>query len=250
MKELGSCDGSISGEHLFSHSIMRLLKADGGFSISGVPWLGEGETKFIPPRTLTANCLCQKHNSALSPLDAAALYFFTALKSCLDGEAQSARYIVSGHDIERWLLKTVKALAVSKNLANGKEPLSGAFARDVQVLNMLDDPTKWPDGAGLYCVMTTGEVMKNHNRFQLQPYTNQSGEISGVAVSILGIIFVLMIETPDLAMTTQLKDKKYRPSQISVTYPASTNDIAISWADSRPHNDTLSVRFLREVASS
>jgi hypothetical protein len=133
MKELGSCDGSISGEHLFSHSIMLLLKADGDFSISGVHWLPEGETKILPPKTLTANCLCQKHNSALSPLDDTALYFFTAVKSCLDREAQSARYIVSGHDIERWLLKTVKAPAASKNLARGRERLSGAFPSEDNV---------------------------------------------------------------------------------------------------------------------
>ena len=80
---------------------MLLLKGDGDFSISGVPWLAKGETNIISPTTLTSNCLCQKHNSALSPLDDAALYFFTAIKSRLDREAQLARYIVSGHDIER-----------------------------------------------------------------------------------------------------------------------------------------------------
>src|SRR5262249_24972829 len=150
MKELGSCHGSISGEHLFSHSIMLLLQGGGDFSISGVPWLAKEETKIISPTSLTTNCLCQKHNSVLSPLDDAALYFFTAIKSCLDREAQSARYIISGHDMERWLLKTVKALATSRNLARGRERLSGVFASDVKVLDMLDDPNRWPDSAGLY----------------------------------------------------------------------------------------------------
>ncbi|SED40316.1 hypothetical protein SAMN05444161_3130 [Rhizobiales bacterium GAS191] len=247
MKELGSCDGGLSGEHLFSQSIMLLLKADGDFSISGLPWLAEGETKIMSPKTLTANCLCQKHNSALSPLDAAALYFFTALKSCLDREAQSARYIVSGHDIERWLLKTAKALAASKNLARGRERLSGAFASDVQVLDMLDDPTRWPDGAGLYCVMSAGDLTENHNRFQLQPYTNQHDEISGVGVNIMGLGFILMLGPLDLALNPQLNNAKYRPGQISVSYPSSTNWIAISWDDGRRHNDTLSLQFLREV---
>jgi hypothetical protein len=117
MKELGSCDGKISREHLVSESILLLLKADGDFSVFGLLWLADGEMKIMSPKSLTANCLCQKHNSALSPLDSAALYFFTALKSCLDRTAQFGRYIVSGHDIERWLLKTAKALAASKNLA-------------------------------------------------------------------------------------------------------------------------------------
>jgi hypothetical protein len=150
-------------------------------------------------------------------LDTAALYFFTALKSCLEREAQSARYIVSGHDIERWLLKTVKALAASKNLARGRERLSGTFSTDVDVLDMLDDPTHWPDGAGLYCVMDAGDVTENHNRFQLQPYTNQRDEISGLGVNIMGLFLVLMLEPLDLAISLQLKNAKYRPGQVSIS---------------------------------
>jgi hypothetical protein len=59
---------------------------------------------------------------------------------------------------------------------------------------MLDGPLSWPDGAGLYCVMIPGALMENHNRFQLQPYTNQDGEISGLGVNIMGLSFVLMLE--------------------------------------------------------
>lgn len=43
MKELGSCGGGISGEHLISESIMVLLKKDGDFSISGLLWLADGD---------------------------------------------------------------------------------------------------------------------------------------------------------------------------------------------------------------
>src|SRR5438067_1344997 len=81
MKELGSCAGPISGEHIISESVIRVLMADGDFSISGLPWLEAGEERILAPQSLTANCLCEKHNSALSPLDAAAKYFFASLKS-------------------------------------------------------------------------------------------------------------------------------------------------------------------------
>ena len=127
MKELRSCAGGISGEHLISKSVILILQDGGDFSVSGLPWLAEGEAKILAPRNLTANCLCVTHNSALSPLDDAARYFFAALKSCLDRQADGARYLMSGHDLERWLLKTIKAFAVSGNLAKG----SVAFARRV-----------------------------------------------------------------------------------------------------------------------
>jgi hypothetical protein len=141
MNELGSCVAPISGEHLISESVIRALMADGDFSVSGLPWLEESEEKLLPPRTFTSNCLCVKHNSALHPLDAAAKYFFASLKSCLELDARSKHAIVSGHDIERWLLKTAKALAVSKSFAKGRERLAGAFARDGAVLDMLDNPS-------------------------------------------------------------------------------------------------------------
>lgn len=246
MRELRSCDGVISSEHLVSESILLLLKGDGDFSVSGLPWLLHGETKFLGVKNLTANCLCSKHNSALSPLDDAALYFFTALKSCLEREAQSMRYIISGHDLERWLLKTAKALATSKNLARGRQRLSGAFATDIQVLDMLDDPKSWPEGAGLYCVMYEGDLTQNHNRFQLAPYTNSQDELSGLGVSIMGLNFVLMLEPPNLSLSPHLQRAKFRPSQIMISFPSSKNWISISWIDEKRHAD-LSLKFLRNV---
>jgi len=183
MKELGSCVPPISGEHLITESVAQVLMAGGEFSLSGVPWLEEGEEKILPPPT--ANCLCVKHNSALHPLDDAARYFFASLKSYLEQDAGLRHAIASGHDIERWLLKTAKAVAVSKNLAKGREPLSGVFARDAAILDMLDNPGHWPDGAGLYCVMNTGEMTQNQPRFQLQPFTNDQGEIEVLGFNIL-----------------------------------------------------------------
>jgi len=247
MKELGSCDGGLSGEHLISEAIILLLKARGDFTVSGFPWQDQGEVKVVGSKSLTAKCLCRKHNSALSPLDDAALFFFAAIKSCLEREVQSMDYLVSGHDIERWLLKTVRAMAASRNLSQGGERLSGAFASDVEVLDMLDDPRRWPENAGLYCVMATGETTENNLRFQLHPFVNSLGEISGIGVNILGLQFVLMLERLDLAQNPQLQQAKFRPGRIAIKTPMSICEISLSWEDGNRHDETLSLQFLREV---
>jgi hypothetical protein len=250
MKELGSCVGPISGEHIISESVIRILMADGDFSISGLPWLGAGEERILAPQNLKANCLCVKHNSALHPLDDAAKYFFASLKSYLEMDAGSRHAIVSGHDIERWLLKTAKAMAVSKNLARGREPLSGAFSRDEAILEMLDGPLQWPDGAGLYCVMNVGDTTVNHPRFQLQPFMNDQDEIEALGLNILGLRFVLSLERLDLDRYPFLREAKYRPGRITVVYPSSsTNWVTLSWEDGKPH-DTLTVQFLQRVRQS
>jgi hypothetical protein len=102
--------------------------------------------------------------------------------------------LVSGHDIERWLLKTAKAAAVSKNLSRGRTPLSGAFSLDSAILDMLHDPGHWPEGAGVYCTMNTGDRMSNRPRLQLQPLTNAQDDIEALALNILGLRFVLLLD--------------------------------------------------------
>jgi hypothetical protein len=244
MKELGSCVGPISGEHIYSNAVSRVLMGDGKFSISGVPWLEAGEEKIIAPPV--AKCLCTKHNSALHPLDDAAKYFFASLKSYLELDAGSSHAIVSGHDIERWLLKTAKAAAVSRNLARGRERLSGAFSQDAAILDMLDDPRHWPDGAGLYCAMNTGDLTENNVRFQIQPFTNDEGDIEALGVNILGLRFALLLETPDFTKYPLLREAKYRPGRIIISYPTSTNWITMSWDDGKSH-EHLTVKWVQRM---
>jgi len=246
MKELGSCVGPISGEHIISDAVIRVLMADGDFSISGLPWLAPGEEKILAPKSLRANCLCVKHNSALHPLDDAAQYFFASLKSYLEQDAGSRHALVSGHDVERWLLKTAKVAAVSKNLARARTPLLGAFSRDTALLDMLDDPHQWPEGAGLYCTMNTGDRTINHPRFQLQPLTNGQEEIEALALNILGLGFVLLLERIDANKYPFLRGARYRPGKIVISYPSSTNWITMSWDDARTH-EPLTVQFVQPV---
>ena len=242
MKELGSCVPPISGEHIISNSVCQILMDGGDFSISGVPWLEAGEVKIIPP--IEAKCLCTKHNSALSPLDSAAHHFFASLMAYLKHDAGSRHAIISGHDLERWLLKTAKAAAASRNLARGRERLSGAFSRDAVLLDMLDDPRHWPEGAGLYCTMNIGDVTENTPRFQFQPLTNEHGEIEALAINIMGFRFVLLLEAADLNRYPGLRGAKYRPNRFLISYPTSTNWLTLSWEDDKLHEE-MTVQWLR-----
>ena len=246
MRDLGSCVGPISGEHIISESVIRVLMGDGDFSVGGLPWLPPDEEKILAPQSLRTNCLCAKHNSALHPLDDAAKYFFASLKSYLEEDAGSRHALVSGHDLERWLLKTAKAAAVSKNLARGRAPLSGAFSRDAALLDMLDDPRHWPEGSGLYCTMNMGDRTLNHSRFQLQPLTNAQEDIEALALNILGLGFVLLLEPLDESKYPFLRGARYRPGRIVISYPASTNWLTMSWDDGRTHK-SMTMQFVHPI---
>jgi hypothetical protein len=175
------------------------LANEGEFTIGGTPWLAKGEFKPVGFQALKTKCLCQRHNSALHHLDDAALSFFTALRTAFESEGGAPAAIVSGHDLERWLLKTLKAMAVSRNLGRDQDRLSGAFTDGIDVPRLLQDIGAWPEGAGLYCVMAPGDRTHNHNRFQLAPMTTEAGTLSGLWANILGVSFVLMLEPLDLA---------------------------------------------------
>ena len=105
---------------------------------------------------------------------------------------------------------------------------------------MLDSPAQWPDGAGLYCVMSTGDVTANRPRFQLQPLTNDQGEIVALGLNIFGLGFVLLLEPPDVRKYPFLREAKYRPGRIVIACPSSTNWITISWDDGNA-NEPLTV---------
>jgi hypothetical protein len=248
LAELASCDGVISGEHLISESVMRILADDGEFTIGGTPWLPKGEFKSVGFKSLIAKCLCQRHNSALHPLDDAAASLFASLRSTLEDDTVPLESVVSGHDLERWLLKTLKAMAVSKNLGRGNEALKGDFAAGIDVISLLDDPEAWPRDAGLYCVMRSGDQMQNHLRFQLAPLIAADDSISGLWANILGLSFILMLERPNLYRIPQLRGAVHRPGAMIVHHPKVRNTVRLSWDDGVRHHADLSLKFLRKVA--
>jgi hypothetical protein len=226
LRELGSCEGGISAEHLISRGVVQELTKGGDFSVSGLPWLNEGETRILSSEGITANCLCRKHNSALSPLDDAAKHFFSSLSRSFDEEAVQVRSIVSGHDLERWLLKTLRAFAVSRNLGRGRERLPGQLSVDATFVQMLDDPLSWPDGAGLYCVMRPGDLATNNPRFRMQPHMNDHGEVAMIAVEMMGLVCVLSLQPPE---NIKPEDAMYRPSELVIRHPRVTHFCLLSW---------------------
>jgi hypothetical protein len=249
MQELASCEPPISGEHLFSKAVMEVLKGDGDLSVTGMPWQDTDEEKIIGLNSLRANCLCRRHNSALSPLDDAAARFIAALRKSMEGDTTPEVLLFSGHDIERWLLKTLKALAVSGNLASGREKLPGAFERNIDVIKLLDDYTAWPEATGLYFIMPTDSRMRNDKRFKIQPrYDDAQKEIVGLWTSFVGIEFVMMIAAPDINKSRELRRSLYRPGRLEFSIDAFRKLIELSWDDGRVH-DSLNVTFERLVQS-
>ena len=137
LRDTNACSSKISGEHLLSEGVLKVL-AEKQVEITGLPWL-KGEKKILGFAALTSNILCRAHNSALSPIDAIGARFFSAIQSCgTTTEGLNLAFLFSGHDIERWLLRTVAALAVSKNFAIDCAQLDDTLGRRLRLSELLE----------------------------------------------------------------------------------------------------------------
>lgn len=250
MADLRNCSGKLSREHLVSESVLEVIQHEGAISASGLPWQSPGATQLFGLNDLVAKCLCEKHNSALSPIDTAARNFFFAVKSCAWNEKPPGlRYVVSGHDVERWLLKTLKAMAVSKNLSRDGARLSGKFRGDFDLIRFLESPTSWPATTGMYCTMNAGHRILSGVEFQLTPFSSEeSDEIGGLWANIQGIRFIMMIEPIDLNRNPDLRSARYRPSKINFDVGRARNTITLCWEDGNTH-PTVDLLFERVVPS-
>lgn len=100
------CAGGISREHYISEDVLEEL-SEPAVAIDGVFWLPPGERQIVGINSLTANILCVRHNSALSPLDAEAGHFLRTVKrihASLDTKSVSRKRlisIVSGEALEQ-----------------------------------------------------------------------------------------------------------------------------------------------------
>jgi hypothetical protein len=81
LKDTNACNDKITGEHLVSETVLRVL-AEEKVEVSGFPWL-KGQKKILTFGSLTANCLCGTHNSSLSVIDSVGGLFFEALSKKL-----------------------------------------------------------------------------------------------------------------------------------------------------------------------
>src|SRR5215475_13015449 len=100
MRRTNACDLKLSGEHLVSEGVLKVL-ADERVELSGTPWL-KGQKKVLPFTALTSNCLCTRHNSRLSPIDVVGANFFSAIQRCgTTDRGRGMYFLLSGHDVER-----------------------------------------------------------------------------------------------------------------------------------------------------
>ena len=149
------CGQEISGEHYISASVLSHL---GGLNVKvhGVPWLAVDQTKNLPITSSGRTCFANATTKLWRELDATAKTFFTALKlmhdDIFDKKTLSRRskwFLLSGEELELWMLKTALGLFHSGIAAKERSSLKAEQTINPECYNILYSSTL-PIPCGLY----------------------------------------------------------------------------------------------------
>lgn len=238
MSATGACDTKISGEHLISEGVLKVLSEE-QVEVSGTPWLN-GQKKVLGFGALTAKCLCARHNSLLSPIDVVGAKFFEAIQKCGTTDTGKGHYfLLSGHDVERWMLRSLAVFGVSGNFAIDGAVIDQNFVDRLRIVDLLEDPAQWKKPTGFYLTRGLGHQFWRRDNFQLAPLVKVGGEeIMGITLDIQGLEFALLATDHDIK-GTGLDKALYRPSAFVFRMGATTHRIQLSWEDGLPHEDVV-----------
>ena len=229
-RRLNDCSTDISGEHLFSEVTLNLVAGqDGKVRRTGYPWQEQGELQLLTPSNCKANVLCKRHNNALSPIDAAIGRFLKAILNTPDFlQNQDLRVLMlSGDDLERWILKTLCTHIVAvRKFGSDWEP-------SLQWLEILWGMQPFPPGCGLYFNHEVGGSSLDAVQLGLHVLTCPGTDgPSGGIVQLCGHRFALAMVAPAPMQTSgsALVSKYYRPADFVISYGKSEVVYSFGWA--------------------
>lgn len=237
---LADCSADLSREHYISSALLKRLSIDGKVTVDGFPWQDSGAISKVAPASLTGKILCRRHNLALSPLDAVASRLFERIDQFhheivdIARKDQNRFFLFNGHDIERWMLKTLCGAVVSGNAeiksgeANWRPPLDW--------LKMLFGEEPFPPRCGLYFHSEATGKPYVERGLKLISFSNKVAGVYGARISLNDERFVLAMSAPpeDLSETF-IRDHSYRPQGLRFIIDCSEKVIHFGWDDGLSH---------------
>lgn len=123
------CRPPLTDEHWLSEVVLRKASDNDRVRLLGLSWAPDREVALYP-RSVANKVLCERHNGALSRLDATAGATFAALRRYqqdLDTGPErhgSEFFLISGEEWERWLLKMLWGVTAAEMIVSQGQPVS------------------------------------------------------------------------------------------------------------------------------
>lgn len=245
MAATADCGGGLSREHYISRGLI-----DGPeLRVRGMPWQREEVARYSPDN-LVARILCQRHNSAMSPLDAHAIRFFRAVEAGLTHaqrrslSRKSLFYMTSGDGLELWAMKTLASLYASgigfttpEHRFRDFEPPMERIVAELSSPNPCSIMT-----LSLPLTQDAHEEQIGRRAVSIGPIVDdETGELSGLLVRMHGIALVFNIDLPDEDALPETEI--IRPDMIDLIGMNRTSRILLSWAKRRREARIVQIRL-------
>ncbi len=234
------CSTKLTREHAVSAGILSIMAARGPIRVSGLPRQPVGEVKLLTPQALASKILCKRHNESLSPLDALGKRFFGSFPHISPSQtsADEQLRLFQGHDLERWMLKTMCGAICSRYVAGPAMP-PPEWQPSVELLKVLLLGAPLVSPAGLYFRANTGETIDPRPRVEVTLLANTQ-EPQGIAILLHGFEFFLALEAPAESF---LASTQYRPNGLEFNTPHGKTSLLFYWAESH-YGATANITFV------
>lgn len=226
---LHDCSDKLSREHYVSASVLQLLGDE--HTIANASWLPPGQQSDpLPTGALGSRILCQRHNEALSPLDAHAKIFFTELLRALskNEQAPNRQVSVDGDCLEQWVLKACCGTLASGNLVEKGQAIVREPPRNWLEILFCGSPGK--QGTGLYIRQAQ---MTPHLGYAIGPVYVEETCVGG-GIEFAGVEFFVLLDSGGKnrifeQSTGEVSHLVYRPGAIRIESQTRTTQIELEW---------------------
>jgi len=189
------------------------------------------EDRLIPIRNVASRMLCARHNGSLHRIDASVVRLAQFLSAHRSGASRQA-LLVSGEDVERWLVKLLLGYS-----AAGMVKADGVRVHDLTPTRpsldfLFGASSIIPANCGLY---TFNEPGMTFPAIQIAPYgfaTPTGVSVYAITLRIFGLTLHLTIDS-ERSSKLDAKDRWYRPGCLRL--PGASSQLLLCWNDEGTH---------------
>jgi hypothetical protein len=193
----------MSKEHWVSANILKVISlksvSPGRFKVQGLRWQGDNVSQ-LSAKGMQAKILCQRHNSAFSPLDAEAGEMFRVLQIYQQvmesGRPINLFAIFDGPSIERWLVKFLLGGLASQNVGfpdQQKTELNADASYETLLESLFRRSSVVPEWT-LYQHGQTDALFKPAAEIEFAVFHDSDLRVTGCAAAIGTTCFMLALK--------------------------------------------------------
>jgi hypothetical protein len=243
LRDTRNCCETLENEHYVSAVVLRTIGPS--LCVSGFSWVRGGLSREIPVEQFTSRVLCARHNRALDRIDTEGGRFVQWIRDFCNTAITPgrARVLFSGHDIERWCLKTFLGLVAAGILQSSLGQVIRRVVVSSEVIDFFSGRVADEWGRGMW--IRTDPQRSVHTELAISglPIWNQAtNQVFGTTFNFFGFDF-LYSTAPITAA-----DSVFRPSHIKLRRPNGIYTIELSWAPGVLHSGPVEYNWRRRGA--